>query len=155
MLLRDYTPADRAACLALFESSTPDYFLPYELAEFATFLDALPGPYLVADDAGRVIGCGGYRVAGETAVLTWGMVARDRHRGGIGWQLLMARLARIAGDPMVRIVRLDTSQHSRGFFERAGFADTRVEPDGYGPGLHRHRMEFVLDSSRREWLRGS
>jgi hypothetical protein len=154
MLVRDYTPADRAACLAVFATNTQHFFLPEEAAEFAAFLNQLPGPYLVVIEDERVVGCGGFRVAGDTAVLTWGMVRRERHRERIGWRLLVARLARIVATPGVVRVRNDTSQHSRGFFERAGFVVTRVQPDGYGPGLDRHRMELVLDDVRRQSLLG-
>lgn len=148
VLIRDYTPADRAACLAVFESNTPDFFLPHEVEEFAAFLDRLPGPYLVAEESGRIVGGGGYRMAPPEAVLTCGMVARDRHRGGIGQRLLTERLARLAADPTIERVRVNTSQHSAGFFERVGFVVTLVEPDGYGPGLHRQRMELALAALR-------
>src|SRR4051812_15137523 len=112
MLVRDYTPADRAACLAAFATNTPPFFLPEEAAEFAAFLDQLPGPYLVVIEDGTLVGCGGYRVAADSAVLTWGMVRRERHRERIGWRLLTARLAAVAGCPAAAKVRIDTSQHS-------------------------------------------
>ncbi|HEX8430709.1 MAG TPA: hypothetical protein VF625_05455, partial [Longimicrobium sp.] len=64
MRVRDYTTADRDPCLAVFDSNVPDFFVPAERGEFAAFLDALPGPYLVVESAaGTVVGCGGYAVA--------------------------------------------------------------------------------------------
>src|SRR4051794_40766580 len=104
MLVRDYTPADRAGCLAVFAGNAPPparagarrvfagtpppYFLPHEADEFAAFLDRPPGPYLVVVEDEVLVGCGGFRVAGEAAALTWGMVRRERHRERIGWHLL-------------------------------------------------------------------
>lgn len=151
MHVRDYTPADRDACLAVFDSNIPTYFLPHEREEFATFLDTpLPGPYLVlVDEEGAVAGCGGYAMQPGTrdAVLCWGMVDRARHGTGLGRLLLDARLARVRADRLtsdIASVELHTSQHTRGFYERRGFVLEEVRPDGYGPGLDRCDMRLVL-----------
>jgi hypothetical protein len=50
MRVRDYSIADRGACLAVFDGNVPEFFIPPERADFAAFLDALPGPYLVVED---------------------------------------------------------------------------------------------------------
>ena len=147
MRVRGYTPADRSACLAVFESNVPRFFVPPERAEFAAFLDGpLPGPYLVVeDDAGVVVGCGGYAVNPGTGVadLCWGMVASDRHGTGLGRLLLDARLERARAGAVDEIA-LHTSQHTRGFYERRGFRTERVVPDGYAPGLDRCDMRLRL-----------
>jgi hypothetical protein len=44
--------------------------------------------------------------------------------------------------PGSREVRINTSQHTRAFFERFGFVVTEVEQEGFGPGLHRYAMSF-------------
>jgi predicted N-acetyltransferase YhbS len=130
-------------------SNTPDFFADEELADFEGFLADIPGTYLaVLDEAGEVVACGGFDVDGEgVAVLTWGMVRRDLHRAGIGSRLLGERLDRIAADPRARRVRLDTSQHSRPFFERFGFEVTGHTPDGYAPGLDRYDMALELQAA--------
>lgn len=122
----------------MFEANTPAFFDPSERAEFAGFLHD-PGAYLVLTDGRVVVGCGGIAPCGTTATLTWGMVARDRHRQGLGLQLLQARvdLARAAG---MTALSCETSQHSRGFYERQGFRVTSFTPDGFGPGLDRIAM---------------
>lgn len=103
MHVREYTTADRSACLAVFDSNLGKYFVPAEREGFAAFLDALPGRYLVIEDeVGAVLGCGGHAV------------------------------------------ELDTSQHTRGFYERVGFRVERVVPDGYAPGLDRCDMCLAL-----------
>ena len=147
MRVRDYTPADRAACLAVFDSNMPKFFVPPERDEFAAFLDALPGPYLVIEDeSGTIVGCGGYAVepGTGTADLCWGMVTRERHGTGLGRLLLHERIARVRADPDVAAVAMHTSQHTRSFYERAGFATEQVIPDGYAPGLDRCDMRLVI-----------
>lgn len=147
MRVRAYTPADRDACLAVFDGNVPAFFVTQERAAFADFLDALPGPYLVVEDGdGAIVGCGGWAVVPETrtADLCWGMVARGRHGTGLGRLLLDARMDGIRADAGADAVALNTSQHTRGFYERRGFVTERVVPDGFAPGLDRCDMRLVL-----------
>jgi GNAT superfamily N-acetyltransferase len=150
--LLTYDPTHKAACLAIFDANTPAFFAPHERAEFVEFLDNDADPYFVVADAGAVVACGGYFVIPTTpaAVLTWGMVDWARHRQGIGWFLLLARLQRLCHEPRIKVVKLQTSQHSAGFFERAGFAVQTITEDGYAPGMHQYNMGLVLDESRRQ-----
>lgn len=143
MDIRPYSPSDREACLALLRSNVPEHFSPAEADELARFLDALPGPYFVAEEDGRIVGCGG--IAGEpdgvTATLCWGIVAADRQRGGIGTALLRRRLDVFLRDnPQIRRVQTNTSQKVQGFYARHGFAVAEVRPQGYGPDLDHVRM---------------
>ncbi|MDB5218237.1 MAG: family N-acetyltransferase, partial [Myxococcaceae bacterium] len=41
MLLRPYEPADRDACLVVFDSNVPAFFAPHEREGFASFLGDL------------------------------------------------------------------------------------------------------------------
>ena len=146
--IRAYRPGDRNACLAVFDSNVPDFFVPSERDEFAAFLDDLPGPYLVlADPAGAVVGCGGWAVEEGAlhADLCWGMVHRDRHGEGLGRRLAEARIDAVRESGGVASVRLHTSQHTTGFYERLGFELAGVEDDGYAPGLHRCDLRLELD----------
>jgi ribosomal protein S18 acetylase RimI-like enzyme len=79
------------------------------------------------------------------AGLTWGMVASGDQRKGIGSLLLRARLDRLMAGGATE-VRLDTSQHSRAFYEHHGFVVVSIEPDGYRPGLDRWNMQLTLDA---------
>ena len=145
--VRPYTAADREACLAVFDSNVPRYFIRAERDTFAKFLDELPGPYLVIeDDDGNVVGCGGYAQGEEPgrADLCWGMVRQDKHRRGFGRTLIHARIDAAKRDAAVRVIALNTSQHTTGFYERFGFHVTGREPDGYGPGLDRCEMRLEL-----------
>ncbi|GIP32537.1 GNAT family N-acetyltransferase [Paenibacillus sp. J2TS4] len=146
--VRPYRLEDREACLTLFESNVPKYFASEERKDFISYLDDLKGPYFVMEDEkGAIVACGGYAVNKEdrtAAVLCWGMVRRDLHRCGLGQQLLAERLKRIAAEPQFSIVTIDTSQYSRGFFERFGFVAKRVCTDGFAPGLDLVEMQLDL-----------
>jgi len=76
--------------------------------------------------------------------LCWGMIRRDRHRAGLGTKLLLFRLAKAAQELSARSVRLDTSQHSVGFFRKHGFVTTATAKDYYGPGLDRFDPRLML-----------
>lgn len=148
--MRPYRNNDRSACLGLFDSNAPKYFAFEERKDFDSFLDEPKGHYFVMeDDKGEIVACGGYAAHKEetsVAGLCWGMVHRDFHRLGIGYQLLAERLERIAAEPQFSHVRIDTSQHSRGFFERFGFVVKRILPDGFARGLDLVAMELDLSN---------
>jgi ribosomal protein S18 acetylase RimI-like enzyme/predicted GNAT family N-acyltransferase len=151
--LRPWRPEDRALGSALFDSNVPRFFAVQERQDFIDFVDDLPGPYFVLEDAaGEAVGCGGYAAAegdASVAVLCWGMVRADRHRAGLGTVLLTERLDRIAADPAFRSAAIETTQHSRGFFARHGFVQTRQVPDGFAPGMDLVEMTLNLEAYRQ------
>jgi predicted N-acetyltransferase YhbS len=136
-LIRPFAPADAAACLALFDSNMPEFFLPFERIDFEAYL-LDPGAYWVVEQQSQLVACGGVwqdssrpeRPAG----LAWGMVRRDLHRTGLGSLLLRHRLDALR-DMGSAQCWIDTSQHSAPFFARHGFQEISRTPDGYGPGL--------------------
>lgn len=144
---RPYTPADLAACLAVFDSNVPEYFDRSERDEFVAFLDALPGPYLVLEVGGEVVGCGGIalRDGGRVADLCWGMIHGEHQGRGLGRELARRRLELARGDSRVRIVSLRTSQHTEAFYEKLGFRTESVETDGFAPGMHKHEMTRAVE----------
>lgn len=145
-IARAYAPGDLDAVLAVFDSNTPEFFTAPERTAFEIFLGSLPGPYYVVEDHHRaVVACGGYALVPEEARadLCWGMVKRAHHRRGLGRLLTSYRVERISGDSRIQRVIMNTSQHTREFYERLGFSVERVTPDGFGPGLD--RCDMVLD----------
>lgn len=157
MRLRPYLLTDKAACLAIFDSNTPLYFGVDERPEFAEFLDAPNCDYFVVEDeAATVVGCGGYYVDSTRglAALCWGMVVRDHHKQGLGQFLLRERLAKICQGKEAEQVLIQTSQHTAGFFEKAGFVTTYIVEDAYAPGLHRYDMGLWLDEDHCKGLGG-
>ncbi|MGH7446294.1 MAG: GNAT family N-acetyltransferase [Longimicrobiales bacterium] len=144
---RTYSPDDRQACLAVFDTNVPGSFVAAEREQFEEFLDELPGPYLVLEDeTGRVTACGGYAIApgSTTADLCWGMVARDRQGTGLGRMLVEIRVALCCRDSSVIDAALKTSQHTRLFYEKLGFRTERVVPNGIAPGLDSCEMRMFI-----------
>ncbi|MGO1068459.1 GNAT family N-acetyltransferase [Lysobacter sp. CA199] len=145
MHLRNYSPADREACLALFTSNVPEYFAQIERADFIHTLENIEDYWVLELEDEGVVACGGYAAArpdpesgpdsnAGVAVLCWGMVRRDLHRRGLGERLLSERLNRIDADPAFHSVRIETTTFSRDFFARHGFVVTREQADGFAPG---------------------
>ena len=58
------------------------------------------------------------------------MVRRSLHRGGLGLRLTEALLEWARSSPDVRVVALNTSQLTTGFYERVGFHVVEVVPEG-------------------------
>lgn len=155
---RPCTAGDRQVCLDIFHSNVPDFFRDHELASLTDFLDSSGCPYFVVLLGTEVVGCGGFglRVESRTADLCWGMVHRERHRKRIGAYLLCVRLLSIAETTEAMRVRLETSQHTEGFFHRFGFETQAVKPDGIDAGLDEVEMQLDLtheniSSIKRPW----
>lgn len=144
---REYTPADRAGCLDVFDSNIPEFFSDEEREDFIDFLGRLPGRYgVVVDSTGRILGCGGVarsRTDPRRVDLTWGMIHKALHRNGIGRVLTRARLDWIEAMPDVDVVDLNTSHLTEGFYEKFGFRTVKRIMDGYRPGLDRCDMELA------------
>jgi hypothetical protein len=145
--LRSYSPADRDACLGIFDSNVPDgYVLAHERSGYASFLDALPGPYFVLED-GEVVACGGFALHTpdpHAVTMCWGMVTCSRHKRGLGRFLLEERLRRVRSNTSAQFAVVNTSQLACGFFAKMQFATVRVVPDGITPGLDLHEMHLPL-----------
>lgn len=143
VLIRPYTIADREACLHLLRSDMGVHFVPDEERQFAEFLDALPGPYFVTENAhGEVVACGGVALEPDpdAGALCWGIVRKDLQGTGLGKALTLYRLSVLPG---VKRMRINTSQKVQGFYEKLGFVAKKVVPDGFGPGLDDVLMERV------------
>ena len=146
---RPYDPKDQAACLAIFDANTPRFFAPSERAEYLNHLQTCGGPdspYLVLRQNSAILACGGLsRPPGsQIATLSWVMVHPARHGQGLGQRLLDTRLALARSLPGLHSLSLSTSQHSSGFYHRAGFTVTGITKDGLAPGLDRWDMTLTL-----------
>ena len=150
--VRSYCLNDRDACLRIFDSNVPmGYFLAHERPAYESFLDHLPGPYLVVEHENEIVACGGFAPNPSEAGavnLCWGMVTRNRHKTGLGRFLLNERLRRVRAESSAVVVVVNTSQHSCGFFAKIGFATRRVVRDGFCPGIDLHEMRLPMTSSR-------
>jgi ribosomal protein S18 acetylase RimI-like enzyme len=149
-----YNASHRKQCIEIFHSNQPKFFHADELPLFEAFLASGSTNYFVLIIADRVVACGGWSIKddGEAAGLAWGMVRAECHGHRHGTRLLAWRLGRIAEDPTIRRIEMDTSQHTIRFFEKFGFRVTNQQLDGYGPGLHRYDMVLDLDEQTRQNL---
>ncbi|GAB4554000.1 MAG: hypothetical protein OHK0023_23680 [Anaerolineae bacterium] len=149
MRLREYAADDKVACLNMFDGNVGHFFAPHEREQYEQFLEHPDCIYFVLENSeGELVGAGGYYVYTfdqNIVGLCWGLVRRDLHGYGYGRYLLRERLRRICTNGFRGEVRLDTSQHTKGFFEREGFVVYELETDGYAPGLDRYHMRRTLD----------
>jgi len=120
MDIRPYAPADRAACLAVFDSLFDD---PAARAAFAARLDAA-APFFVAEHDGIIIGCGGFSVAGAAARLEWGMVHKNWQRQGLGRFLLFYRMKAIGQAGAVEMVTAEAQRAYADFYLKQGFRES-------------------------------
>jgi N-acetylglutamate synthase-like GNAT family acetyltransferase len=122
MDIRPYTPADRDACLEIFDSNSPD-LIPHESRpQFIAILDTSPN-FFIAEHNNDIVGCGGFEISGEAARLHWGMVHRRWQRQGLGRFLLFYRLREITRHSDVQMVELEAPRQSAAFFASQGFRE--------------------------------
>jgi len=141
--LRPCTPADHAACLALFDANCPENFAPGERDDFAHYLASVSGEYRVVLLDDRVVGAFGLHVAEPgRAVLHWILFSPAVQGRGLG-SAVMSRVLDEMKAGAVRTLQIGASHRSAPFFARFGAVATRTTPDGWGPGMH--RVDMVLE----------
>ena len=149
--LHPYSPVDREACLAIFDSNCPEFMHPDERSEFEDWLSNLDGTYLVLEVDGEIVGCGGFAVEAEEQrlTLTWGLVHGDHHGRHLGALLLLERLIRGLDAGGATHSQLGTAPLTEAFFARVGFESIARTPDGWAPGLDRvdMRLEFTPEAA--------
>ena len=147
-MIRLYSPSDRSACLSIFDSNCPEFLDPSERADYEEFLDsfAVSKGYLVFEQSGDIVAGGGiaFYPDDNTGWFCWGLVARDKHRQGLGRQLTKARIDLARGRQGITQLELDTSQKTKAFYESFGFVTKQITENGYGPGLDRYDMVLSL-----------
>jgi RimJ/RimL family protein N-acetyltransferase len=149
IVARLFRPEDFAACLAIFDSNVPKFFAAEERAEFIHHLQNMTiedYPYIVLMRGGKVVACGGLFLdwKNRQANLCWGMVDRPLHGQGLGSELTEVRLDFAQGLSGFDRLILETSQHTRGFYEGFGFVVLDIVPDGFAAGLDRVEMALRL-----------
>jgi GNAT superfamily N-acetyltransferase len=146
MNIRSFAPHDIAACLAIFDSNSPDFFHPQERAEFEAFLNAIDGTYVVGVHNDAIVACGGYWKLPQApiGILTWGMVGQRYHRQGFGRQLLTYRMQALREIPELVAVSLQTGPKTVPFFQKAGFEVKNVVENGIAPGIDQYSLVLPL-----------
>lgn len=147
--LRPYRSSDKSACLSIFDSNVGKFFASEEKKQFEDFLNDLSGSYFVLFSSDKLIGCGGYgpdREHPRAAVFSWGMVHRNHHRSGFGHVLATERMRQIERDPDYDFIRLRTSQHACGFYEKMGFRTIGVSKNAISDGIDECVMQRDLSA---------
>jgi len=141
VLIRPYKIGDKQACLAIFDSSIPDFFDPSERELLNGFLDDPLGTYFVIERDGKVVGGGGFRTEDRgQARFTWGMVHRDHHGEGLGRLMAEHRLQEIENSGKYSEIEIFTTPKVAPFFRKFGFVDQQLKKDGFAPGMDQVQM---------------
>lgn len=142
--IREYLPSDKDACLDIFESNIPLYFNKNEKPLFIEWLDKTDREaYYVLINNSKIIGCGGtyYDESKKIAGLAWGMIHQKHHKNGHGFTLTKFRLEKLLIQHPNVVHRIETSQHTKLFYEKFGFKTIVFFKDGFGKGLDKYDME--------------
>lgn len=138
------TPADTAACLAIFDANCPEYFAPNERADYARFLADLPEGYEVCEVAGSVVAAFGLLAAeGASSRLVWIMIDPRAQGHGLG-RAIMQRIMAMPAATAAGCIDIAASQMSEPFFARFGAVATERTEDGWGPGMDRVDMQLAV-----------
>ena len=128
--------------------------LPWSAAGFWSELAGVPETrwYVVAEDAGEVVGYAGMFATAHEADVQTVAVRRDQHGRGIGDQLVDALLVEAHRREVRRVlleVRDDNVPAQR-LYARHGFTDLGRRRGYYGPGLDAVVMERRIASTAWE-----
>lgn len=134
-------------CMVLFESNHVPYFAADESALYRIYLTdkAIDQAYYLALDDDQLLAAGGYTERDGVLWLVWGMVGREWHGRGIGRRLLEYRLLEMQRRYPGALIRLNTSQHTAGFYEKYGFVQEKRVKDGFEAGLDEVVMRYQPD----------
>ena len=153
--VRDYTPADHDACVAVYQSNTGVAYTEGVLEECLRFLDEGTSYQLVLEREGRVVGCGGLELRGEGpyAHLIFGCIHRDFQRRGLGSTLLAARLSLIEHAGESYALQLEAGADVAPFFAQAGFVVAQVRVNRFGPGQDAGMLVLQIEPAEIDALR--
>ncbi len=144
MNIREYNAGDKAACIAIFDSNIPQYFMAEERQEFEDWLDKEDREvYYVMIDNDEIVACGGIYEDTEQNFVgqAWGMVLNSRHKQGYGKALTQHRIREMEERFSHLDQHLSTSQHTAPSYEKMGYTTTEVIKDGFGPGMDQYKMK--------------
>ncbi|NBB23221.1 GNAT family N-acetyltransferase [Runella sp. CRIBMP] len=144
---RTYELSDRTELEEIFLQNTPKYFAPEELGDFLEYLDIFGDDYVVAVVDGRIVGGGGYwiRSSDHQGGLSWAFLRPDFQGTGVGKALAVYRIDLIKASGGAKMILVETSQHSFGFYEKLGFKLLSQQPDYWAPGIDLYSAVLELE----------
>ena len=141
----EYSPTHEKACLELFDLNCPGFFAPNEWDDYKAFLAESPVGYRVILLDQKVVAAFGFRIQQPKGrgLISWIMVSPECKGQGVGSEM-MARVRQAAKENETPVVDIAASHLSAPFFSRFGATEIDTLPHGWGPGMHRVNMEWVV-----------
>ncbi|WP_038159008.1 GNAT family N-acetyltransferase [Verrucomicrobium sp. BvORR106] len=153
LVVREYTPDDKEACLDIYRSN--EDLLPPDLIEaYADWLDIGTSYMLVIEQGGEVLACGGLEIDGSknSNQINCGLVRRSHHRKGLGTLLNLTRLALVPQDHDPAFVGMETSVSNEPFFNKFGFERLNKPVSRYAGASYFLDMGMWLPASQKQEL---
>ena len=145
VVIREYTPADKADVLRLIRLNTPASFAPAEEADLDEYLEHRRELYYVLLANGTIAGCGGINFAdgGTTAKISWDIVHPAWQGRSLGTRLLEYRIEKLESLGGIRRITVRTSRQAHRFYEKRGFVLREVRRDYWAEGFDLYAMEYT------------
>jgi GNAT superfamily N-acetyltransferase len=143
LVFREYQPADRDACVALFDANCPAFFAANERADYVKFLSTAAGSYELCLIEQQV--AGGYGLAPHASgglALRWIVLSPHLHGHGLGTRI-MRRVLETLRARRVPQLHIAASHKSAPFFAKFGAQELATIVNGWGPAMHRVDMLLV------------
>ncbi|MFT2010256.1 GNAT family N-acetyltransferase [Pontibacter sp. 13R65] len=145
-MIRPYETKDRESLVALLQLNIPEFFDASEVEDFVVYLEQDAQNYFVLEEAGRIIGSGGYNWfdGGATARISWDIIHPDFQGKGLGKTLTIFRINEIKKNPVVRLVVVRTSQLVFLFYQKLGFKLEKIEKDFWAKGFDLYQLRLEI-----------
>jgi len=146
-----FQPKYKNNCLELFKSNIDGYFSPIEVDDFKCFLQQLSAKdhYYVGLIDAQIIACGGWENQPKGYFLRWGLIEHSHHKRGLGRQLLIFRLNKMAELYGSVDIFIRTSKKAHGFFKKFGFEVYQVIVDGIVDGIDEYQLKRPAPAKQR------
>jgi uncharacterized SAM-binding protein YcdF (DUF218 family)/GNAT superfamily N-acetyltransferase len=141
---RPWQPADRSACLAMFDGNCPEFFAPNERDDYVAFLSSAPD-YTVCLVDGQIAGAYGLAAHEGALALRWILFAPAMRGRGLGSRV-MARVFDGMREHGADELHIAASHKSAPFFARFGAVPVTTTRDGWGPGMD--RVDMIVKKER-------
>ena len=144
LIFRDYLPADKHQCLAMFDANCPEFFAPNERQDYQVYLESGPEGYELCVASSGIVGAFGLSsLTDGAASLNWILLNPEAQGLGTGTKI-MGRVLNLAASSGAKSIHIAASHKSAPFFKKFGAAAYELTEDGWGPGMHRVDMELTL-----------
>lgn len=144
-MIRPYTSQDKEQIMELLRLNTPEFFHEEEEDNLIDYLDHHAQHYFVVEDAGIIVGAGGYNTGfndGKAVRISWDMIHPGFQGKGIGRKLTQYRIDEIKTLPEVEVIIVRTTQLVYQFYQKLGFRLIKTERDFWAQGFDLYQMEL-------------